>query len=222
MRRNRQSVYNGAMVARDKLKNLGSKPAPGELALVQSFINTRELEDDADAIADPDGLRNWLEHAELIRPGVPVGHCDVEQARAVREALRSLTLVNSGAQDDLNALDTLNRAARSAQLGVSFAPGGEAGLEARAPGVDGALGEILAIALDAMADGSWSRLKACPADNCLWAFYDETKNRSGTWCSMSVCGNRTKARLYRRRHTHAGAAGEVYSWAARKPAPKTD
>ena len=56
---------------------------------------------------------------------------------------------------------------------------------------------------DAMAEGSWARLKACPADNCLWAFYDETKNRSGTWCSMSVCGNRTKARAYRRRHPHA-------------------
>lgn len=210
------------MVARDKLvKNLGSKPAPGDLALVQAFINTLEREHDTDEVATVDGLRAWLVNAELLEPSAPVGECDVAQARAVREALRALTLTNNGAGDDPNALDTLNRAARSAQLAVSFAPGGEAGLEARAPGVDGALGRILAAALDAMADGSWSRLKACPADNCLWAFYDETKNHSGTWCSMSVCGNRTKARVYRRRHTHAGAAGEVYSWAGGK-APASD
>ncbi|HEV2869799.1 MAG TPA: CGNR zinc finger domain-containing protein, partial [Actinomycetota bacterium] len=31
-------------------------------------------------------------------------------------------------------------------------------------------------------------------------FYDHSTNRSGTWCTMSVCGNRRKARAYRRRH----------------------
>ncbi len=85
---------------------------------------------------------------------------------------------------------------------MCFGPEGTAKLESRAPGVDGALGRIIATVHDAMAEGSWARLKACPADSCLWAFYDETKNRSGTWCSMSVCGNRTKARAYRRRHGH--------------------
>lgn len=41
---------------------------------------------------------------------------------------------------------------------------------------------------------------ACPADSCGWAFYDHARNRSRRWCSMAVCGNRTKARSYRRRH----------------------
>ena len=97
------------MVARDKLvKNLGSKPAPGELALVQAFINTMERESETDEIATVDGLRGWLVNAELLEPSAQVGECDVAQARAVREALRSLTLTNNGAQDDPNALDTLS------------------------------------------------------------------------------------------------------------------
>jgi predicted RNA-binding Zn ribbon-like protein len=51
-----------------------------------------------------------------------------------------------------------------------------------------------------MLDGSWSRLKACR--QCGWAFYDYSRNRSGSWCSMQLCGNRTKTRAYRRRqHT---------------------
>ncbi len=41
------------------------------------------------------------------------------------------------------------------------------------------------------------RLKICP--NCTWLFLDRSRNRSRTWCDMTVCGNRAKAsRHYRR------------------------
>jgi predicted RNA-binding Zn ribbon-like protein len=52
-----------------------------------------------------------------------------------------------------------------------------------------------------MADGSWERLKVCPADDCLWAFYDRSRNRSRRWCDMEVCGNRAKVRGYRERRS---------------------
>jgi predicted RNA-binding Zn ribbon-like protein len=65
--------------------------------------------------------------------------------------------------------------------------------------VTGALGRLLAIVSGAIADGSWERLKACREHSCEWAFYDHTKNRSGAWCTMDVCGNRAKARAYRER-----------------------
>jgi predicted RNA-binding Zn ribbon-like protein len=60
-----------------------------------------------------------------------------------------------------------------------------------------ALDEVLATAFGAMLDGTWRRLKACR--NCRWSFYDYSPNRSATWCSMQLCGNRTKTRAYRRR-----------------------
>ena len=72
-------------------------------------------------------------------------------------------------------------------------------LVARAPGIDGVLGDVLVVCLAAMADGSFGRLKCCRNRNCRWAFYDRSKNRSATWCSMQICGNRTKTRSYRRR-----------------------
>jgi predicted RNA-binding Zn ribbon-like protein len=65
--------------------------------------------------------------------------------------------------------------------------------------VDGALARLAAVVIDAMHDGTWSRLKPCRHD-CRWLFYDHSTKRSGTWCTMSVCGNRLKARAYRRRH----------------------
>ena len=66
-------------------------------------------------------------------------------------------------------------------------------------GVTGALSRMLAVAYTAMADDTWQRLKACRYDSCHWAFYDHSKNRSRSWCSMKVCGNRAKARAYRER-----------------------
>jgi predicted RNA-binding Zn ribbon-like protein len=65
--------------------------------------------------------------------------------------------------------------------------------------VDAALAELLATVTTAAADGSWQRLKACADDGCRWAFYDTSRNRSGRWCSMAVCGNQQKARAYRER-----------------------
>ena len=70
---------------------------------------------------------------------------------------------------------------------------------AEAPGVDGALGRLLVIVYRAMETGTWPRLKACRSDTCQWAFYDHSKNRSGHWCSMAVCGSQHKARTYRER-----------------------
>jgi predicted RNA-binding Zn ribbon-like protein len=44
-----------------------------------------------------------------------------------------------------------------------------------------------------------ARLRACRRDACQWVFYDASRNRSGVWCSMDVCGARTKMAAYRRR-----------------------
>ena len=73
------------------------------------------------------------------------------------------------------------------------------------PGVDGFLGGILATLARAMADGSWSRVKSCRNDTCRWLFYDHSRNRSGTWCTMAICGSRMKSRAYRSRQKAAGA-----------------
>ena len=75
------------------------------------------------------------------------------------------------------------------------------------PGVTGALGRVIIAVHDAVADGSWQRLKACRARDCEWAFIDTAKNQSRAWCSMRSCGNREKARAYRRRHAQCAVVG---------------
>ena len=63
----------------------------------------------------------------------------------------------------------------------------------------GFLATLLVPVAEASRDGSWQRVKACRAGDCLWAFYDRSRNRSGVWCNMAVCGNRAKVRTYRQR-----------------------
>lgn len=70
----------------------------------------------------------------------------------------------------------------------------------RDPGtVNAALASLLAAISASVADGTWSRLKACRNPGCQWAYYDSSRNRSRAWCSMETCGNRAKARAFRNR-----------------------
>jgi|SRR5918996_2077478 predicted RNA-binding Zn ribbon-like protein len=173
--------------------------APGELELVRVFVNTLEVDEAVDELSSPAALTGWLRAQGLLRGGSAT-RSDLANARRLREALRVLLLANNGVSLRKEAAVTLNRAARRAGLGVRFEPEGTARVEPGAGGVDGALGRLLAIVSASMADGSWERLKACRAEDCRWAFYDRARNRSRHWCSMAVCGNRTKARTFRRRH----------------------
>ncbi len=174
--------------------------APGELELVRAFVNTRDVEDGADELSAAPGLTGWLRARGLLGREEEVGPGALERAAEVREAIRGLLLANNHTGFDPAAAATLDDAARRARLGLRFLPDGNARQEPEAGGVDGALGRLLAIVAAAQADGTWPRLKACRNGDCLWAFYDHARNSSRTWCSMAVCGNRAKARVYRSRH----------------------
>jgi predicted RNA-binding Zn ribbon-like protein len=120
----------------------------------------------------------------------------------VREALRDLLAANNEVDVDVDAANAVvDHASCRAEYMLRF-KSGRSQLEATAPGVRGAIGRILTEVSAAMADGTWSRMKACRADDCRWAFIDTAKNRSRAWCSMESCGNRAKVQAYRERHHH--------------------
>jgi predicted RNA-binding Zn ribbon-like protein len=171
-----------------------------DLELVQDFVNTADLEEQRDDLRDARGLVQWLASHGLARPRARASESDVAAARAVREALRELLRANNGIPvDEAAAAATLDAAGRRAGLSVRFDARGAIRLVPSERGVPGALGVVLSAAAEAMADGSWQRLKACRSDTCRWAFVDHARNHSRQWCSMSVCGNRQKARMFRQR-----------------------
>lgn len=177
----------------------GRAPAPGALREVQLFVNSVDTENVIEELDSPEALRDRLAARGLLDHDAEVGDADLARAIEVREAFRELLLGNNGEPVPDEALRTLERATDRACLVVRLDDGGGE-LVSSVGGVDGALGRLVAIAFTAMADGSWRRLKACRREICKWAFYDRSRNGSSTWCSMSVCGNRTKTKAYRRRH----------------------
>jgi predicted RNA-binding Zn ribbon-like protein len=172
---------------------------PPALELIQALVNTADLEDGKEDLPSPDALREWLVSRGLLDAAAPVSQSDLAMTIELREALRAMLRANDGDPVDHEAVTIVNRMSEGLPLQLRFSPQGEPALNARGVGVARALATLLAAVAVAQAQGTWSRLKVCASDTCQWAFYDRSKNRSGRWCSMRVCGNRTKTRTYRAR-----------------------
>jgi predicted RNA-binding Zn ribbon-like protein len=180
------------------------EPAPtAELHLLQDFVNTNDIEGQRDAIGDPQRLARWLSDGGLSDGG-PIDELDWRRALEVREGLRALGLANNGETLDDARLTALNRAAAAYPVLVGV-DAEEWSLRPAEMGVGGFLGAILSTLARSMADGSWSRIKACRNDECQWLFFDQSRNRSGTWCTMKICGSRMKSRAYRSRRRAVSA-----------------
>lgn len=170
----------------------GRAPAPGRLGYVQAFLNSFWDLDagGADRWATPAGLARWLRERGF---GDTVTQRELARTVALRDALRGALLGEgwAGVGDD-GAL-----VVRHGADGAWLEPAGDGPQAARALAV--------AIVLEARRDGSWERMKACPGPHCGWAFHDHSRNRSSQWCSMRICGNRTKGAAFRHRQRSARA-----------------
>jgi predicted RNA-binding Zn ribbon-like protein len=172
-----------------------TKPAPMPLLLVQGFVNTRDLEEETDLLADVAPAREWLVEAGLLEPGAGLTASELERARSVRDAIRSL--IEGGGED---RLDPLREIAGAHRVRLTVADDGAIGLaNARDKDLGDALFDLLLIIHRAQRDGSWPRLKICANAECQWAFFDRSRNQQGSWCNMAVCGNRLKNRELRAR-----------------------
>jgi predicted RNA-binding Zn ribbon-like protein len=183
-------------------RQVQASAAPGDLESVRAFVNTLDIEQGTDDFAAAAGLGRWLSGRGLAA-AVMVSAADLASAVALREALRGVLREHAGhSSDTAQAAGPVHElAAIAAGLPVRLGAdeGGAIAAVPAATGVRGALARLLLIAATAAANGTWTRLKACAADDCQWAFYDRSPTRNGRWCTMSICGSRAKSRAYRRR-----------------------
>ena len=177
------------------------KPAPRTLALVQDFVNTRNYFRGGDLLGDAGEATLRLAERGLLEKGERIGEAERLRLVAFREALRGLLLAHNGVAKAEAEAKTLNSLVASAALRVNFGRDGCPALGPAAGGgvVEQIVGRLLAEVVQAEAEGTWGRLKACRNEVCRWAFYDASKNGMGRWCNMDVCGARHKMRRYRER-----------------------
>ncbi|HWF80594.1 MAG TPA: CGNR zinc finger domain-containing protein [Streptosporangiaceae bacterium] len=183
------------------------RPAPGSLLLVQSFVNTWNIDEHTDELQDVDSGASWLRRAGLLGPDTALEPAELRLCRDVRESLRELMARNSQteapATGDLGPVEgVLDRQDRQPgdRLRLAIDQAGHVTVAPSTPGtlVSGLLGLLLLIR-DAQRDGQWDRLKICGNADCRWAFYDRSHSRIGAWCEMASCGNMIKNRNFRAR-----------------------
>jgi predicted RNA-binding Zn ribbon-like protein len=179
---------------------MNAMAAPGELELVRRFVNTLDVEKASDELAGPVEAASWLAGNGLLDADTTLSRPAARSVVRLREALRGALLANHD-RSPIPAADlaALNEAADRAGLRVGFVPSGDWRAQPARGGADGALGRLLGTVVQAMADGTWIRLKACLNDDCRWAFYDHSNARASKWCDMRICGNRAKQKAWRTR-----------------------
>lgn len=173
---NRNPASSGRPRSPNYSERVSSTPdRAADIDLVLAFLNTIDVEEDTDVLRD---RKTWIAWAT----GRGLDPASLTAARQARTALR-------------------------AAAGDTTEPAKSTGTPMRVEVNDGrpelvaptAAAAILVAAARLTVLGEWERIKICPRSDCRWAFHDESRNRSRTWCSMRVCGNRSKSQARRER-----------------------
>lgn len=177
-----------------------TKQAPEPLDLLQRFVNTRNQMRGYDLLGSTEEAGQWLSEAGY-QTHTPIGEEELERLYTLRKSLRSiLTTHNLGLSKQLSSnVGQLDELCTSVTLRPGFSREGKPYLTGVSKSSEGLVEDLLAAAIWARHTGVWDRLKACANEDCRWIFYDHSKNRSGSWCVMEICGSRAKMRAYRQR-----------------------
>ncbi|MCC3769607.1 CGNR zinc finger domain-containing protein [Streptomyces sp. UNOC14_S4] len=181
-------------------------PAPGGLAFVQDLLNTIAAGKPRmpDLLDRPDDAQEWLDAALACwsratgRPHapVPLDNHDVEELRALRADLQHV--IRAGIplpEEPASSGPALLTAPATMRLG----PDGRAHTDPEGTGCGRVASVILIEMYVAQHTDLWRRLKSCRNDRCAVAFYDRSRNNSGVWHDVRVCGNAANLRASRAR-----------------------
>ncbi len=175
--------------------DLPKPDVPGPVAVVRDFVNTTDHETGADEIATAAALTRYLRSAGLASGFARASGADLHQAHTLRAGLRrALELNHTG---EHASLPRLAAELRRLSVGLDWGATGVT-LRPTAGGIEGGLALIGLAAHECTVTGTWPRLKVCASDDCEWAYFDHSKNRSRNWCEYG-CGNKIKTRAYRAR-----------------------
>ena len=179
------------------------------------FVNTELVinEQPTDLLSSFQDLVAWLVQAGLVngeearkieREGSRYGAETLKQAKVFRTTLREmaerLAARKSVPQNSLDAMNDLLRH-RSGYPQISRRGGTfERKYRTEFEGVNMLLGLLAEAASDLLCACNLSLIKKCQNPACVLFFYDTTKNHARHWCSMSLCGNRSKVAAHYHRH----------------------
>lgn len=196
------------------LGRYGVAPAPEGLAFVQDLLDTipTATKQREDLLTDLPTAQKWLDGALTAWAGAtgaaPVGVAlaaeDVDALRDFRDDLHRVVAAPHDAAADATAAVPV--ALPTVALGAHWDGTGRVHLVPRGSGWR-RVASVVALEMSAaQRDGTWDRLKTCRNPRCAVAFYDRSRNNSGVWHDVKVCGNAANLRAYRARQRAGGTA----------------
>jgi predicted RNA-binding Zn ribbon-like protein len=175
-------------------------PAPGSLRLIQALVNTLSAEPGIDLLATGAEATEWLVAAGLLATTSRLAGAEHQALVELREAIRGVLAAHTDRLENPAAASRLAVALASCRLGVAIGPAGDMQLiSADHDPFQRVIGAVATAIAEAAVGGTWARLKSCPGHLCGWAFYDRSASGQSRWCSMQLCGSRSKMRAYRGR-----------------------
>lgn len=171
-----------------------------EVALIEvaELVNTLDS-DGVDALADPSGLRVFLERHPYT--GVILDTAaEAAEVREVRNQLRRLWQV----PDRDGAVPIINQMLLTADARPFLTRHDEWDWHLHLTPPDAPLAQRIAAEaamafLELIRADDWSRLKICAGEDCNDVLVDLSKNRSRRYCADGNCGNRAAVAAYRAR-----------------------
>ena len=158
------------------------KNAPMPLLAVQAFVNTLDVEDGTDLLESVESFQKFLDDTDQVAPGFEVEDHHLPLAHELRDALRDSLAANSADEPDPKATARLVAGARTLTIELQPDEHGNLALDlSPVDSFDRFASQLLAIAFQSQIEGTWERLKLCENPECRWAFYDNSRNKSGSW-----------------------------------------
>jgi predicted RNA-binding Zn ribbon-like protein len=175
--------------------------APGSLELVRTLLNTGLPSREDDGRDRLLGLRADPARWAAAFPGVPVPtRRQAAELVELRDGLLRLLAAPPAPEDAAWLGGWFERTGLGVTVGVA---NDAVTVGYAAPPRSGLAGLVVAAVAEAVAGGTWSRLRRCP--DCRLVFWDRTRNASKVWCGMyagadgRACGSIAKVRRYRAR-----------------------
>lgn len=171
--------------------------------LALDFVNTRvragaELHD---LIETPEQLSRWLQATSLNCPVEGWSTQDFARLRRLRETLSTVLRSSiDGTAADADALALINRHVQShtCRMHLWQDAKGFHLTERQAPmGAEALMASLANAAAELLASTDRRRIKNCAHPQCALVFKDTSKAGRRRWCSMEICGNRTKVANFR-------------------------
>ena len=142
---------------------------------LREFVNTLDIDEGTDELTSPEALASWLERRDLLIEGAGVGQRELKRAVELRETFRRLLLANNGGARRF-AGDPKPEPRCRGREPCRFASTPDGSRRWPIAGLGdgrGARRRWWRSPTRRWSRGTWPRLKACPADDCQWAFYDQ-------------------------------------------------